>query len=63
MARHLRLEYPGALYHVTARGNDRCPIFHTVADRTHLLEVLAEMMARHEVVLHAYVLMDNHYSC
>ena len=61
MARHLRLEYPGAVYHVTARGNDRGAIFHTVEDRKHLLELLSAMMARHAVVLHAYVLMDNHF--
>jgi len=61
MARHLRLEYPGAVYHVTARGNDRGAIFHTAEDRTHLLELLCAMMERHEVMLHAYVLMDNHF--
>jgi putative transposase len=46
---------------VTARGNDRGPIFHTVTDRKHLLELLSAMLARHAVVLHAYVLMDNHF--
>ena len=59
MARHLRLEYAGAVYHVTARGNDRAAIFHTEQDRRHLLEVLASMMERYAVVLHAYVLMNN----
>lgn len=61
MARHLRLEYAGAVYHVTARGNDRSVIFHTEEDRVHLLEVLAVMMERYAVVLHAYVLMNNHF--
>jgi REP element-mobilizing transposase RayT len=61
MARHLRLEYAGAVYHVTARGNDRSTIFHTEEDRRHLLEVLAGMMGRYAVVLHAYVLMNNHF--
>ena len=61
MARHLRVEYPGALYHVTARGNDRGAIFETVEDRVHLLEVLAEGLERFEVRLYAYVLLDNHY--
>jgi REP element-mobilizing transposase RayT len=61
MARPLRLEYPGAVYHVTARGNDRSAIFHTVEDRTDLLAVLSAMLDRHAVVLHAYVLMDNHF--
>jgi hypothetical protein len=36
-------------------------IFHTEEDCRHLLEVLAEMMERHAVVLHAYVLMNNHF--
>ena len=61
MARHLRLEYAGAVYHVTARGNDRSAIFHTEEDRRHFLEVLAAMMERYAVVLHAYVLMNNHF--
>ena len=61
MARHVRIEYPGALYHVTARGNDRQTIFRTVEDRKHLLEVLTEALQRYEVHLFAYVLMGNHY--
>ena len=61
MARYLRVAYAGAVYHVTARGNDRSKIFHTEADRTHLLALLGEMMDRYEVVLHGYVLMENHY--
>jgi hypothetical protein len=48
MARHLRLEYAGAVYHVTARGNDRTPIFHSEADRRHLLAVLTDMLERYE---------------
>jgi putative transposase len=61
MARHLRIEYPGALYHVTARGNDRQSIFRTTEDRLHLLELLAEGLERYEVHLFGYVLMTNHY--
>ena len=61
MARHLRIEYPGALYHITARGNDRRPIFETVEDRPHLLELLTEGMERYEVRLYGYVFLTNHY--
>ena len=61
MARQLRIEYPGAVYHVMARGNDRARIFLSVADRQHFLQVLADALARHQVILHAFVLMGNHY--
>jgi len=61
MARPLRVLYPGALYHVTARGNERKAIFRTDADREQFLAVLAHAVARYRLRLHAYVLMDNHY--
>jgi len=61
MARHLRIEYPGALYHVTARGNDRRAIFETDEDRRYLLELLVEGMERYEVRLYAYVFLISHY--
>jgi hypothetical protein len=49
MAGYLRLEYAGAGYHVTARGNDRTPTFHGEADRRHLLAMLTDMLERDEV--------------
>jgi putative transposase len=61
MARPLRLEFPGALYHVTARGNGRQAIFLDDVDRERLLAVLASTVARYHVLCHAYCLMDNHY--
>ena len=61
MARPLRLLYPGACYHVTARGNERKPIFRDDTDRRRFLERLAAVVARYRLVLHAYVLMRNHY--
>ena len=61
MARPLRVLYPGALYHVTARGNERKAIFRADADREHFLAVLAQAVERYRLSLHAYVLMDNHY--
>ncbi|MEW6324345.1 MAG: transposase [Nitrospirota bacterium] len=61
MARPLRLQYPGALYHITARGNERKPIFRDEADREMFLSILSHAVERYRLRLHAYVLMDNHY--
>jgi putative transposase len=61
MARPLRIERPGAWYHVTARGNERRPIYRDDRDRRHFCEVLAEAVDRFHLALHAYVLMDNHF--
>jgi REP element-mobilizing transposase RayT len=57
----LRIERRGGWYHVTARGNERRPIYRDPRDRLHFLEILSEMVARFRVRAHAYVLMDNHY--
>ena len=61
MARPLRIEFPGAIYHVTARGNAREAIFHDDADRGLFLGALGEVVARFGWCCHAYCLMDNHY--
>ena len=61
MARPLRIEYPGALYHVTARGNRRGVIFEDDKDRHAFLEVLFRVVDRCNWLCHAYCLMDNHY--
>jgi putative transposase len=61
MARPLRIERPGGWYHVTARGNERRAIYRDDRDRNHFCELLAEMVFRFRVRLHAYVLMENHY--
>jgi REP element-mobilizing transposase RayT len=61
MSRPLRVEYPGAIYHVTSRGNARQPIFGDDEDREMLLSVFAEVVARFNFFCHAYCLMDNHY--
>jgi putative transposase len=61
MARPLRVEYEGALYHVTSRGNDRERIFFTDTDREAFLELLADVVNRYSWVCHAYCLMPNHY--
>ena len=61
MARPLRIERIGAWYHLTGRGNERRAIFRDDRDRQHFCELLAEMVERFRLRLHAYVLMDNHY--
>lgn len=61
MARPLRLQFPGAIYHITARGNDRRPIFEGDDDCAQFLIVLASVVARYHVRCHAYCLMENHY--
>ena len=61
MARSLRIERPGGRYHVTARGNERKPIYRTDGDRVRFLELLAHLTDRFGVRVHAYVLMDNHF--
>ena len=61
MARPLRIEYPGGWYHVTARGNERRAIFRDDRDRAHFLALLENMVGRFALLLHGYVLMDNHY--
>jgi REP element-mobilizing transposase RayT len=61
MARPLRIEFPGALYHVTARGNAQQDIFLDDEDRQQFLAVLARVVFRFHLWLHAYCLMDNHF--
>ena len=61
MARPLRVEFDGALYHVTSRGNDRGTIFFTDTDRIAFLKLLGEVVTRFSWVCHAYCLMTNHY--
>jgi REP element-mobilizing transposase RayT len=61
MARPLRIEYDGALYHVTSRGNERKPIFKNDSDRKLFLDTLALVNKRFHWICHAYCLMDNHY--
>lgn len=61
MARPLRIEYPGALYHVTARGNARADIFLDEADRATFLAVYAQVSQRFNWQCPAYCLMTNHY--
>jgi REP element-mobilizing transposase RayT len=61
MARALRIEYPGAVYHLTCRGNNKRAIFDNNSDREAFLEILAQSRQIFSVRLMAYVLMENHF--
>ncbi len=61
MARPLRTEFAGALYHVIARGNARQDIFLSDADRENFLELLHRACDRYQWFCHAFCLMSNHY--
>lgn len=61
MARPLRIEFDGALYHVTSRGNERKAIFKDGTDRKLFLDTLARVNERFHWICHAYCLMNNHY--
>ena len=61
MARPLRLEFAGAVYHVTARGDRQEPIFEDDDDRVAFLELLAKEVRQQGWLLYAFCLMGNHY--
>ncbi len=61
MARKLRLEYPGAIYHVMNRGDRREPIFKDDFDRRRFLATLGEACAKTGWQIHAFCLMGNHF--
>ena len=61
MGRQLRIEYCGAYYHVTARGNERKDIFKSNRDREKFLEYLQSAVERYWAVIHVWCLMNNHY--
>ena len=61
MARPIRVEFEDAVYHITARGNERRRVFHTDAERALFLDTLAECVGLHHLRVHAWCLMPNHY--
>jgi len=61
MARPLRIEYLGALHHITARGNRKDEIYLGSSDRYKFLEILEKTVRRYNWICHAYCLMNNHY--
>jgi hypothetical protein len=61
MPRQLRVEYPGAVYHVMSRGDRREDIFHDDVDRQDFLKTLAEACQKTGFQVHAFCLMRNHF--
>ena len=61
MPRSIRIEFPGAFYHVMARGNRREPIYADDEDRRYFLKTLGEACAMTGWRVHAWALMGNHY--
>jgi len=61
MARPLRIEFPGAVYHVTSRGNAKQAIFIDDEDKSRFFDVLSIVVERFNWLCHAYCLMKNHY--
>jgi putative transposase len=61
VARKIRVEFPGAVYHVMCRGDRRESIFEDDVDRFRFLDTLGQVCHRTGWEIHAYVLMSNHY--
>ena len=61
MARQLRIEFPGALYHVTSRGNARQNIYLADSDRRLFLDIFSSTVEKYNWLCHAFCLMNNHY--
>jgi len=61
MTRPLRIEFAGAVYHITSRGNAKQAIFLNEKDFADFLSVLCSVVKRYHFILHAYCLMNNHY--
>ena len=61
MSRPLRLEFAGALYHVTSRGDRQEDIYENDADRISFLKLLGDVCGNYNWGCHAYCLMSNHY--
>lgn len=61
MTRSLRIEFPGAFYHVMSRGNEKQAIYRSCRDRMKFLGYLESASNRYGAIIHSYCLMDNHY--
>ena len=61
MARKLRIQYEGAIYHVMNRGDHREAIFRSQKDRELFLQTLGEACAKTDWQIHAWCLMSNHF--
>lgn len=61
MTRPLRIQFPGVLYHITNRGNERKAIFNDDIDQQIFLEILSQSVDTYNIHLHSFVLMENHW--
>src|SRR5437899_7528021 len=61
MARKLRIQYAGAIYHVMSRGNGKAAVCHNDVDRRSFVHTLAEACAKTDWQVHAYCLMKTHF--
>lgn len=61
MSRPIRLQFPGAVYHIMSRGNDRQKIFKDDKDYQNFLAVFSDMLKKYNVICYAFCLMPNHY--
>ena len=61
MARPLRVLFPGALYHLTSRGNNRARVFRSPADYESFFDVVAQVVDRYGWLCHSYCVLGNHY--
>lgn len=61
MVRQLRIEYPGALYHVFSRGNAKEKNYFDIKDKDIFFDVLSHVVQRYDYICHAFCLMENHY--
>ena len=61
MSRPLRIEFPGAVYHVTARANGRQQLFSRTEDGSYFIKLLAREISQHRWTCHAYCLLEDHY--
>jgi putative transposase len=61
MARPLRVQFPGAFYHITSRGNERKPVFRTDTDRKKFLGYLQSAHEKYGALVHCFCLLPNHY--
>jgi REP element-mobilizing transposase RayT len=61
MSRPLRIEYAGAVYHITSRGNEKKAVYKDDVDRETFLDTLFQVNKRYNWICHAYCLMNNHY--
>lgn len=61
MARALRIQFPGAFYHITCRGIEQRSIYVDDRDRLRFLELLTRSLDTYQVAMHAFIMMDNHF--